>query len=160
MRSILIGIMLLGSLVQGLFAQQFEIGGTVRDADAHQAMEFVNVVLQQKDSTFIAGTTTNGKGNFVLKQVKPGNYLLVVSSLGYETKYIVLDGCSQSVALGEILLGDAAVSLDNVVVSASNQRSTLDRKIVFPSDRQLQASTNGVNLLAELMLPRRKPPEQ
>lgn len=154
MRNIVMGIMLLCGMIQGAFAQQFEIGGTVCEAGARQALEFANVVLQQKDSTFIAGTTTNAKGNFVLKHVRPGNYLLAVSSLGYETKYIVLDGCSQSIALGEILLGDAAVSLDNVVVSAANQRSTLDRKIVFPSDRQLKASTNGVNLLAELMLPR------
>ncbi len=154
MKGILIGLMLLCSMVQGLFAQQFEIGGRVCETGARQALEFANVVLQQKDSTFIAGTTTNGKGNFILKHVKPGDYLLAVSSLGYETKYIVLDGCSQSVALGEILLGDAAVSLDNVVVNAANQRSTLDRKIVFPSDRQLKASTNGVNLLDQLMLPR------
>ena len=154
MKGILIGLMLLCSMVQGLFAQQFEIGGRVCETGARQALEFANVVLQQKDSTFIAGTTTNGKGNFILKHVKPGDYLLAVSSLGYETKYIVLDGCSQNVALGEILLGDAAVSLDNVVVNAANQRSTLDRKIVFPSDRQLKASTNGVNLLDQLMLPR------
>ena len=154
MKGILIGLMLLCSMVQGLFAQQFEIGGRVCETGARQALEFANVVLQQKDSTFITGTTTNAKGNFILKHVKPGDYLLAVSSLGYETKYIVLDGCSQSVALGEILLGDAAVSLDNVVVSAANQRSTLDRKIVFPSDRQLKASTNGVNLLDQLMLPR------
>ena len=148
------GIMLICGMIQGVFAQQLEIGGRVCEAGARQALEFANVVLQQKDSTFITGTTTNAKGNFILKHVKPGDYLLAVSSLGYETKYIVLDGCSQSVALGEILLGDAAVSLDNVVVSAANQRSTLDRKIVFPSDRQLKASTNGVNLLDQLMLPR------
>ena len=148
------GIMLICGMIQGVFAQQLEIGGRVCEAGARQALEFANVVLQQKDSTFIAGTTTNGKGNFILKHVKPGDYLLAVSSLGYETKYIVLDGCSQNVALGEILLGDAAVSLDNVVVNAANQRSTLDRKIVFPSDRQLKASTNGVNLLDQLMLPR------
>ncbi len=148
------GIMLICGMIQGVFAQQLEIGGRVCEAGARQALEFANVVLQQKDSTFITGTTTNAKGNFILKHVKPGDYLLAVSSLGYETKYIVLDGCSQNVALGEILLGDAAVSLDNVVVSAANQRSTLDRKIVFPSDRQLKASTNGVNLLDQLMLPR------
>lgn len=154
MRSIVIGIMLLGGLIQGLFAQQFQITGTIRDANQHQAIEAANVVLQQKDSTFIGGTTTGAKGAFVLKNVAPGSYLLAVSSLGYETKYIVVDGLSKNVALGDILLADAAVSLDNVVVSASNQRSTIDRKIVFPSERQLKASTNGVNLLDQLMLPR------
>lgn len=154
MRCIVIGIMLLGSVIQGLFAQQFEIKGTLREAATHEAMEFANVVLQQKDSTFVAGTTTGAKGGFVLKHVKPGNYLLAVSSLGYETKYVVLDGLSENVALGDILLGDAAVSLDNVVVSASNQRSVIDRKIVFPSERQVKASSNGVNLLDQLMLPR------
>lgn len=49
---------------------------------------------------------------------------------------------------------DAAVSLDGVTVSASNTSSRSDRKLIFPSDRQVKASTNGMDLLQQLMLPK------
>ncbi len=113
-----------------------------------------NVVLQTADSVFITGTTTDGKGRFMLDKVKAGDYLLAVSSLGYETQYIALDGFNKSIDLKEILMEDAAVSLDGVTVSASNTSSRSDRKLIFPSDRQVKASTNGMDLLQQLMLPK------
>ena len=90
----------------------------------------------------------------MLDKVKAGDYLLAVSSLGYETQYIALDGFNKSIDLKEILMEDAAVSLDGVTVSASNTSSRSDRKLIFPSDRQVKASTNGMDLLQQLMLPK------
>ena len=49
--------MLLGSMAQNAFAQKIEIKGTVRDA-SDKSIEYVNVVLQTIDSTFVAGVTT------------------------------------------------------------------------------------------------------
>ena len=90
----------------------------------------------------------------MLDKVKAGDYLLAVSSLGYETQYIALDGFNKSIDLKEILMEDAPVSLDGVTVSASNTSSRSDRKLIFPSDRQVKASTNGMDLLQQLMLPK------
>lgn len=154
MKKILWGILLLCCGVESLVAQRLEIKGRVCDAAQKAGLEFANVVLQTKDSAFVAGTTTDGKGAFALGKLRAGNYLLAVSSLGYTPQYIALESFSKSISLGEIMLEDAAVSLDNVVVSASNQRSQSDRKIVFPSERQVEASTNGMNLLQQLMLPK------
>ena len=126
----------------------------VRNGRDKAPLEFANVVLQTADSVFITGTTTDGKGRFMLDKVKAGDYLLAVSSLGYETQYIALDGFNKSIDLKEILMEDAAVSLDGVTVSASNTNSRSDRKLIFPSDRQVKASTNGMDLLQQLMLPK------
>lgn len=126
----------------------------VRNGRDKAPLEFANVVLQTADSVFITGTTTDGKGRFMLDKVKAGDYLLAVSSLGYETQYIALDGFNKSIDLKEILMEDAAVSLDGVTVSASNTSSRSDRKLIFPSDRQVKASTNGMDLLQQLMLPK------
>ena len=41
-----------------------------------------------------------------------------------------------------------------MTVTAANIINQADRKIVFPSQKQLEASTNGINLLQALMLPR------
>ena len=54
--------MLLGSMAQNAFAQKIEIKGTVRDA-SDKSIEYVNVVLQTIDSTFVAGVTTSQKEN-------------------------------------------------------------------------------------------------
>ena len=154
MKRILFAIMLLGCMIQGVFAQNLEIKGMVRNGRDKVPLEFANVVLQTADSVFITGTTTDGKGRFMLDKVKAGDYLLAVSSLGYETQYIALDGFNKSIDLKEILMEDAAVSLDGVTVSASNTSSRSDRKLIFPSDRQVKASTNGMDLLQQLMLPK------
>ena len=154
MKRILFAIMLLGCMIQGVFAQNLEIKGIVRNGRDKAPLEFANVVLQTADSVFITGTTTDGKGRFMLDKVKAGDYLLAVSSLGYETQYIALDGFNKSIDLKEILMEDAPVSLDGVTVSASNTSSRSDRKLIFPSDRQVKASTNGMDLLQQLMLPK------
>lgn len=147
-------IILLVSMIQGGFAQTLGIKGWVQDGRNKEPLEFANVVLQTIDSVFITGTTTDLKGGFAFDKVKSGDYLLVVSSIGYETEYIALEGFTKSILLGNIFLSDAAFSLEGVTVSASNSSSRSDRKIVFPSERQTKASTNGVNLLQQLMLPK------
>ena len=63
-------------------------------------------------------------------------------------------GLSQNIDLGTISLASASISLDEVTVNASAIRNTADRKIAFPTSEQKAASSNGINLLNALMLPR------
>ena len=70
MKRILFAIMLLGCMIQGVFAQNLEIKGMVRNGRDKAPLEFANVVLQTADSVFITGTTTDGKGRFMLDKVK------------------------------------------------------------------------------------------
>lgn len=154
MRNKIILAILISGIVQGLFAQKIAIKGIVKDATNKAAAEYVNVVLQTADSTFVTGTTTNGKGDFLLNKIHAGDYMLVLSSVGYRTQFITLDGIKQNVNLGDIFLKDDAVAMEGVTVSASGQISRSDRKLVFPSERQMKVSTNGVNLLQQMMLPR------
>ena len=145
---------LLSSMAAGAFAQKIAIKGTVKDADGKAPVEYVNVVLLKNDSTFVEGTTTNGKGGFLLNKVHTGDYLLVLSGVGYHTGYLTLEGLKRDVNLGDILLEDDVVAMEGVTVSASGQISRSDRKLLFPSERQVKVSTNGVNLLQQMMLPR------
>ena len=153
MKRLLIAILMV-SMVQGVFAQKIEIKGTVRNATDNEATEFVNVVLQTTDSVFVNGVSTNNHGSFIFNKVEAGNYRLVLSSVGYNTQYITLNGVKRNTDLGDILLEDASVALEGVTINGSSQISRPDRKLVFPSERQMKVSTNGVNLLQELMLPR------
>lgn len=154
MKQILIGIMLLGGMIQGAFAQNWEIKGNVCDARRQEALEFANVVLKTLDSTFVAGTTTDAQGRFLFNKVQKGDYILSVSSLGFQTEHISLLGLSKNTYLEKITLLDDTVSLEGVTISASAQTSRADKKVVFPSDRQVKASGNGMDLLQQMMLPR------
>lgn len=154
MKRMIIGIMLLGSVMQGVFAQTISISGRVRTVKSNEALEFANVVLQTSDSLYITGSTTDEKGNFLLDKIKSGDYLLAVTSIGYVPYYLSLEGLDKDRSIGDILLEEDAVALEGVTVSASNLQTHSDRKLVFPSDRQVQLSTNGINLLQQLMLPR------
>lgn len=137
-----------------LYAQRIKIDGIVIDGGTNKPAEFVNVVLQTPDSTFVAGVSTDANGAFRLEKIATGDYRLVVSALGYAELHTDLTGLSRSVDLGKLFLQEAAEQLEEVTVTASNMVSRADRKIVFPNQQQLAASTNGVNLLQTLMLPR------
>ena len=66
------------------FAQKNEFGsirGTVSTSDGQPA-ETVSVLLKNTN----AGTTTDAKGNFEIRRVKPGNYTLMFSLSGYSEK--------------------------------------------------------------------------
>ena len=137
----------------GCLGQNIQLKGTIKNEDK-QAIEFANIVLQTRDSNMVTGASSDAKGHFELVNISAGTYRLVISSVGYQTQEIWLADLNQSRNLGEIYLAEEAFALDNVTVTASAQRSEIDRKIVYPSERQQKASANGVDLLQQLMLPR------
>lgn len=137
----------------GCLGQNIQLKGTIKNEDK-QAIEFANIVLQTRDSNMVTGASSDAKGHFELMNISAGTYRLVISSVGYQTQEIWLADLNQSRNLGEIYLAEEAFALDNVTVTASAQRSEIDRKIVYPSERQQKASANGVDLLQQLMLPR------
>jgi outer membrane receptor protein involved in Fe transport len=72
-----------------LFAQNkaVNVSGTIKDRNAQSVLPYVNVVLKTaKDSVFAAGTITNDDGRYSLSNIKPNEYFLEVSYLGYTTK--------------------------------------------------------------------------
>ena len=154
MNKMIIIIILLGSMMQGAFAQNIAISGKTISARQGEPVEYANVVLNTTDSIFVSGATTDASGRFSIASVSTGNYMLSVSSMGYKTIYIPLNNISSSTTLNPITLHEDVVALEGVTVSASNLTSTSDRKMVYPSERQMKASSNGMNLLQQLMLPK------
>ena len=149
-----IPVLLSCMIVQGIFALDIEIKGRVLQASDLSALEFANVVLQTSDSVFVTGTITDLKGDFVFKNVSSGDYRLIISLIGYETQSIELQGDNRNIDLKEILLEESSVSLGEVTVTASSQINRIDKKLIFPTEQQIKASTNGIDLLMQLALPK------
>jgi hypothetical protein len=153
-RQIIIGYLLFGSIIGGISAQNIELKGLVREAKTNEALAFVNVVLQTPDSAFVTGSMSDDNGKFVIPKVNPGDYRLALSYIGYVTQYIALSGLKASITIPDILMEEETVGLDAVTVTASAVTNRIDRKLIFPTERQINASSNGIDLLQQLMLPR------
>ncbi|MDL2222033.1 TonB-dependent receptor family protein [Parabacteroides sp. OttesenSCG-928-N08] len=147
-------VALLCSVIQGMYALEVRIEGRLVDSKSRKGFEFAHVVLQTQDSLFIAGTTTALNGEFAFEQVAAGDYRILISAIGQVTQVIELPALQADRSLGEILFEEDAVALSDITVSASNSNSYSDRKVIYPSQQQLSASTNGITLLQQLMLPK------
>lgn len=136
------------------FAQKTEIKGCVIEEldNIPTPVGYVNISLMRNDSTFVKGTAGNENGDFNIREVENGNYLLSISFVGYEKKFIELKNLSSSIDLGNIRIIPSSVSLDEVTVSASHYTNQIDRKIIFPDEKQIRKSTDGMDLLHNLQL--------
>lgn len=93
-------------------AQTGTISGEIRDNNG--PVEYANVGLL--GSSY--GTVTDEKGNFILKGVLPGEYTLIISSVGYKPvrQKLIIDGSSQSI---DFKLEESIDQLDAVVVTGT-----------------------------------------
>lgn len=131
-----------------------EIKGTVIDGQSSKALPGVTIQILNADSVYYSGTTTNGKGDFKFK-VPFKRFYVVASYVGYLENKIVVDNpdIKTSKNLGNIVMHEAAQSLDEVVVTALPIIEDLNRMVAYPTGSQLKASTSGVDLLQNLRLP-------
>ena len=136
-RMILIGCF----LMMAACVKAQNINGKLVD-EQNQPLVYANVVLQQTDSTFVKGETSDEKGSFRMAKVSAGDYRLMISSIGYETLYIGLQGFSRSTDLGTLTLKEDTKQLGEVTVTASNVTATADKKLVFPNEQQVKVSAN------------------
>ncbi|MDR2919447.1 MAG: carboxypeptidase-like regulatory domain-containing protein [Tannerella sp.] len=133
---------------------QHQISGRVIHEENANPLEFANITLSTADSVFVTGTTTDQKGHFLLKNIPSGDYLLIASYLGFTTQAISLNGLSKPIDIGDIFMTEENNQLETVTVTASNITNKADRLIIFVTDQQKANSSNGINLLTTMQLPR------
>lgn len=135
-----------------LHAQYSTISGKITDEKA-QPLPYVTLQLTTPDSVFIQGTTTDEQGNYKLTEVGPGDYLLFLSSVGYEQKAYPFRQENKDRALPDIILKSSSVALQEVEVKAQSIVQLDDRMLVFPEKQQVRHSYTGYDLLDRLMIP-------
>ncbi|WP_165041619.1 TonB-dependent receptor [Dysgonomonas sp. ZJ709] len=139
--------------VQFAFAQS-KISGTAVDLSTSSPIEFTNIALLHKDSTFVKGIASDEKGYFVFDNIPDGDYLLTASYVGYEKKCIPVSKSGKDINVGNVTLQTSDVSLGDVTVNGNSVIRKVDRQVIMPTEAQLKVSTNGVNLLQSMQLPR------
>lgn len=147
-------VCLLGSFAAA--AQTVKVNGTIVD-EQNRPVEFVNVALiSLPDSSFVTGSTTDGKGKFALRATAGSDFLLRLSYIGYVGEQIVIRTPQGTVQMGDIILKEQSVALDEVVISGSNITQKVDRMVVVPTATAMKNSYNPYDLMLNLAIPHLK----
>ncbi len=106
------------------------ISGRVIDADTKKGIEYATITLFLDSSEKpVNGTLSNGKGEFLLNDLYPGHFKIVVDFVGYGSNTLVqvIGNKIHHVDLGDILLSKKGGMMQNIVITG--QKPLIENKI-------------------------------
>ena len=110
-----------------LFSQENEVSVTILDSKK-TPVSFANVLLlKASDSTFVKGSISEDDGSCKFTTVKPDEYILKVSFVGFEDTYSTPFRIRESLKVPDLILKPSEEYLDEVTVTA--KRPIIQRKI-------------------------------
>lgn len=143
---------LIYSIADNSYAQKFQIKGRV--VEVNDSAVFCNVGLMNEKNVLVCSATTNADGAFELNNISKSNYLLIVSSIGFNADTIFIRELSKDLDIGTIYLHPVIINLNEVTVTAKNIINKNGIRYVIPTQNQIRNSTNGIMLLDKMNLPR------
>lgn len=127
--------------------------GSVIDKESKKLVEYANiVVLNAKDSTQVNGGVTNSEGVFKIIGIRPGNYIVKVSFIGFDATYIdnvELEKANKIMDLGEISIQPTMYLLEDakVVGNKTAIEYKIDKKVINVSQQATTISGTAVDVL-------------
>lgn len=110
-----LAFMLLGALA-GLDASAAVLRGTVKDAGGEPLIQASVRVLAVADSAVVRAGITNDNGRFSIDRVNPGNYIVEVSYIGYESQYRNVQLGERNVTLQPFSMSENSIALREATV--------------------------------------------
>jgi len=100
------------------FGQSFSVAGEILNEKAQPVSSAAAVLLNPADSTLLYFSITGNNGEFVMRNVKKGNYLLQVSLLGYLTFYRnIAIPLTSGDNIGQLVLVPKIFDIDEVTIT-------------------------------------------
>ena len=131
-------------------AQKYQVSGTIIEADTKEVLPQVSVQLLGKDSTRIAATNTNEKGEFLLKVKAEGEYIVVARMIGFvpfvRNVQLTAERPTRTMNIG---MKPSTKELDELNVSALSRMMTMKDDTLLFSSAALRLPPNAS--LAALM---------
>ncbi len=125
-------------------AQSFSaIKGTVKDAETGNGLPGANVIIAGTSR----GASTAGDGSFVITRVRPGNYNLIASIIGYKTESANITVEAGRDATVELQLAPKALELDELLVQADRSYSTASSRAVRDFDLKIRPNRSAQDML-------------
>lgn len=131
------------------------VSGIIKDKTNKAPLPYVSVVLKtEKDSVFITGAITNEEGRYTLSNIKEGNYNLIISYIGYNTKKqaILVGHLSEFLDLGVTDLEENSKTLNEVEVSVKQDEVSgkMDKKSFNVEDNVSQSGGSVLQTMQNL----------
>jgi outer membrane receptor protein involved in Fe transport len=145
-------VLLLGCFLfsLGTFADnKWTLSGQVASKSDKAPLEFVTVSLLRTDSTMVDGATTDSLGQYSLKNVLSGTYILRYSFVGLSDRFVRVDVQGDK-SMGTIYLDDTQGQVLGEVVVAGRRPTfsqNLDRKVYVASSDVMATSGSISDLL-------------
>lgn len=98
-------------------AQKYDVKGIVVDSLHAPVSQAMVVALTRADSTIATFATTAGSGRYVLKGLKPGDYVLQVTGIGYKRVRRDFTITNADVTADSVVMLPAVVKLGDLVVN-------------------------------------------
>lgn len=134
----------------GLIGQQssVSVSGIIKDKASSEALSFVNVVLKKPaDMSLVAGTISDDNGLFTFVDVKPGDYQLEASLIGFTTYSapLFVGSNSEYIDIGTVLMSQNIQQLGEVVVTAEQEalNGSMDKK-TYSLDKNISQGGGSV----------------
>lgn len=131
------------------------VSGTVKDKTAKTILPFVNVVLKtEKDTVSVSGTITNDEGRFTLTNIKPDNYFLEVSYIGYTTnrQSLFVGTLSEFLEVPTIEIEESTITLSEVTITSKQDdvSGKMDKKVFSVEDNISQSGGSVLQTMQNL----------
>jgi len=107
------------------WGQEFGVFGKVKDRDG-RPISYANIIIEKSsDSSFVAGTSTDDFGNFLIVPLASDDYIISISFIGFKSfqKSLKLSG---DLDLGTVVLEESSETLDEINIIA--KKPTVERK--------------------------------
>jgi outer membrane receptor protein involved in Fe transport len=142
-------------LLASLSTQAQNIKGKVCLQKDKSPVQFASVgLLHLPDSSMTTGVITLTDGGYLLEKVKPGNYFIKASFVGYKSggKSISVTEGSADIKVDTIFLSDNTKSLNEVTVTAERikGKEMVDRTVYAIPEVIAKSATNGYDILKKI----------
>ncbi len=133
-------LLLVISCLTFLGIQAQNISGEIVEKKSGEALMGANIsLLSVRDSSRVDGAISNAGGIFKFKDLKPGDYYLRISFIGFITYSSEAFHLSKNKDMGKILLSTSPILMDEVNIQ-SNVINKIDKK-VYPIEEDILSET-------------------
>jgi len=142
-------------LLASITSQAQNISGKVCFETDKSPVQFASVgLVQLPDSTITTGVITLTDGGYLLEKVKPGNYYIRISFVGFKTngKKVVVGPGMDEIAVDTIYLTETTASLSEVTVMGERLKGKemVDRTVYAIPSVVSKSTSNGYDLLKKI----------
>ncbi|AUD03682.1 outer membrane beta-barrel protein [Spirosoma pollinicola] len=148
MKTVLI-YLLSTALISPVLAQT-TVRGSLLDR-ANKPLPFASIALiNARDSSLVKGNLASAEGQFLFEQVKPGQYRISVTMVGFQpTKSAVITVIDSPVVVPALLLNETTQELKEVAVSAQKPlfEQQIDRMVINVQSSIMAAGSTVLDIL-------------